>query len=502
MSIAKKVAGQSSWFLIGNVFTLLVGFLFQVYLARQLQADGLGVFGLLEVGAAALTGLLGFGIAQVMLRFVPEHVSLGQYVELHALIRGGFLILLVTGMVAVVLIFLALPMLLQQWPQLAGHESEVMVASFIIPLGLLLFASTQALRGFHDVRFIVIGSSIIQLIVKIVLAVAALSLGMLVLGYVWAVVVSMGVALLWMQVGVWRHLKLHPADGPGRLRLIPAWRSYGRVMYGNSLLGFWTDPLDRTLLVVFAGPASVGVLMVAQRLYMLPGVFFQMFLSIVAPMMASAGSSKEHDEIQRIYHLTTDWVVRLSFPLISFLAVYAEPVLGLFGSQFAEQGTLLLRILLLAQLINLVSGPIGTVLNMCGEERRMLKINAAALFLKAALICALVPIIALPGLGIAVLGIMLVSNVSALLVAHKAFGVPWWNSRCKHWLIPALVTVVTTWAGCPHLRFTQWGLAGGLLLSYLVFHGSHLLVHGFNEDDQEVISVIRSKLGSIFASRG
>ena len=69
MSLAKKVADQSAWFLAGNLYTLFVGFAFQVYLARQIGAEGLGLFGLLQAGVVAFSGLLGLGVAQVMVRF-------------------------------------------------------------------------------------------------------------------------------------------------------------------------------------------------------------------------------------------------------------------------------------------------------------------------------------------------------------------------------------------------------------------------------------------------
>ena len=87
MSIAKKVASQSGWFLVGNLYTLFVGFTFQIYLARQIGAEGLGLFGLLQAGVGALSGLLGLGIAHVMVRFIPEHVRKQEYAELHALVR-------------------------------------------------------------------------------------------------------------------------------------------------------------------------------------------------------------------------------------------------------------------------------------------------------------------------------------------------------------------------------------------------------------------------------
>ena len=111
MSIAKKVASQSGWFLVGNLYTLFVGFTFQIYLARQIGAEGLGLFGLLQAGVGALSGLLGLGIAHVMVRFIPEHVRKQEYAELHALVRRGFALLAGAGLLGVLAVSLSLPLL-------------------------------------------------------------------------------------------------------------------------------------------------------------------------------------------------------------------------------------------------------------------------------------------------------------------------------------------------------------------------------------------------------
>ncbi|HAB38385.1 MAG TPA: hypothetical protein DCE52_10395, partial [Rhodobacteraceae bacterium] len=202
MSIAKKVASQSGWFLVGNLYTLFVGFTFQIYLARQIGAEGLGLFGLLQAGVGALSGLLGLGIAHVMVRFIPEHVRKQEYAELHALVRRGFALLAGAGLLGVLAVSLSLPLLVGRWPDLAGRESEVLAGTLMLPLGLLLHASTQALRGFYDIRYVVIGGSILQLTAKVLCSIIIFILGFHVVGYLWAVNLSMAVALVWMLFGI------------------------------------------------------------------------------------------------------------------------------------------------------------------------------------------------------------------------------------------------------------------------------------------------------------
>ena len=494
MSTAKKVAGQSGWFLVGNLYTLFVGFTFQIYLARHIGAEGLGLFGLLQAGVGALSGLLGLGIAQVMVRFIPEHVRKQEYAELHSLVRGGFALLAGLGLVGALAVSLSLPLLVGRWPDLAGRESEVLAGTLMLPLGLLLHASAQALRGFYDIRYVVIGGSILQLTAKVLSSIIIFALGFHVVGYLWAVNLSMAVALVWMLFGIGGHLRRYPSERTRGLRLLPAWRGYAKVMYGNNLLGFWAAPLEKFILGLTASAAAVGVLVVANTLYMLPAVFLQMFLAIVGPMLAAAASENKMQEVEKIYHLSTDWLVRLSLPLIIFLAIFAAPLLGFYGKEFTETGPFLLQLLLAGQLLNLIVGPIGNVLNMCGRERKMFVINTASILLRAILLLAIVPVFGLYGLGATVVIVLVFSNASALIVAWKSLGLQWWDGKYKAWCLPSVLTVLAGLGVHCWVALNMYSLAASLPLLYLVFHGAYILIHGFNPEDREVLDAIRAKL--------
>lgn len=494
MSVPVKIAGQSAYFLAGNLFTLVVGFALQIYLARTLGADGLGLYGLLEAGVGVMTSLLGFGIAQTALRYIPEHLKKQEFAEVHVLVRKGATALLVSGLLGIALLALALPMIMQQWPDLGRHRSEMFAISALIPLGLLLFFFTQVLRGFLDIRYIVLGGSVLQLSVKAGLSILLIGMGFHVLGYIWAIVLATITALIWMLVGIRRHLRgiLPPA---GRARVIrPEWKSYARVMYGNTLVNFWAAPLDRFLLGYFAGTAAVGVLMIGKTLYALPGVFLQMFLSVVAPMLAAASAEENHrEEVQKIYHLCTDWLVRISLPLVIFLMVFAKPVLGLFGERFASEGLVLLQMLLAAQLFSLVCGPIGNVLNMCGFEKQMFRIMIVSTTVGTVILVIAVPFVGLVGVGLSVLFSVVYPNVAALYVARKQMRFRWWHDRYRQWLWPLVILLVFMLALYPYVSGAVW-LAAPLIGAYAVFLGSQWLIYGLGDEDREIYLAVRRKL--------
>jgi len=475
---------------------MVVGFAFQIYLAQQIGPEGLGLFALLQAGVAALSGLLGMGVAQVMVRFIPEHVHKREYAELHALVRGGFALLACISVLGLVGVYLALPALVDRWPDLGDHKSEVMAGAIMLPLGLLLYASTNALRGFYDIRYIVMATSILQLTVKVLFSILIFTLGFYLMGYLWAVNLSMGVALIWMLFGIWRHLCRYPSQRNLRIGLLPAWRRYGQVMYAENLLVFWSDPLEKFILGFTASAAAVGVLAVANTLYILPAVFLNLFLAIVAPMLARAASEEKMEEVQEIYHLTTDWQVRLSFPLVIFLGISAPQLLGIYGETFSDKGTILLQLLVLAQFVNLITGPVGNVLIMCGHERKMFAVTTGGVFFRSILLLAIVPVFGLNGIGLIVILGILVINVSALILAWKFTGLHWWNAKYNAWCLPAALAISVAWVANYWGALNVYGLVALLPLLYLVFHGSYILIHGLSSEDREICYAIRSKLPS------
>ena len=384
-------------------------------------------------------------------------------------------------------------MISEQWPQLVTYRTEAVAMTLLIPLGMLLFFCTAVLRGFQDVRHIVIGSSFIQLSAKALLAVLLIWVGYSVLGYIWAAIIATLLALAWMLFGIRRHLAKIPPDQHEFPGLLPEWKVYARVMYGNAMLGFWSHPLDRFVLGLLAGPAAVGVLMIVKTLYALPGVFLQMFLSIVAPMMASAHADDDMAEVQHIYHLCTDWLVRISLPLVIFLMVFSTPVLRQFGEDFAAEGSLLLQLLLFAQLINLLCGPIGNVLNMCSLEKEMFRISIISTIIGALILVGAVYLWGIIGISISLIFTVIYQNFAALYTAGKQLRFFWWDARFLRWLLPSILSILAALL-CQTFATTPIGMIGALLGVYSIFHGALWLIHGLNADDLEVARATKEKI--------
>jgi O-antigen/teichoic acid export membrane protein len=497
LNTPSQLGGQAAFFFIGNVFTLLVGLPLQIYVARMLGAGDLGVFSLIEGGVSLAAGLIAFGQAPTLVKFIPFHLERGEYPCIRKLVARGATVLMVAGCIVYGIVVLALPMVSRLWPAVAEYRGAVLVMALLIPLSLICFFLQQGLRGFQEIRYMVFGSSFVQLSVKGLLSLILLVAGLHLMGYVWAVVLSVFCGAAWMAVGLRRRLSEMPSKAAGDCPQTSknAWRDYAQVMYSGSLLGTGGSYLDRFMLGLLAGSSPVGILAVVKQLQQMPVIFMQMFLAVAAPMFASAHSRGAKGEVQHIYHLTTDWVIRLSAPLFIFFFLFTDPLLRLYGAQFAEDGVYPLRVLLAGQIVNLGFGPVGNVMYMSGMETQALKLSVYQMALTVTGFVMLVPKFGLAGAAWTISASVVFVNLAEFYVARTRIALRWSDPRYLRWLFPTFACITVGMV----LRTIGPAEVGPILLGvyvvslYAIYHAISF-AHGLHDDDLQLLGYLRGKL--------
>lgn len=498
---AGQLGGQTLIVFGGNLFTLLLGFPFQIYLARTLGAEQLGHYGLVEAAIVTISGLLTLGIAPTAVRFIPEHLARGEYGDVRRLMLGATLILMTVG-AAVALLIRALAEPFIQWWEIAPSVAPlVSLMALTAPIGMLTFLYQQILRGFHEILVLILTTSVLALTLKIAVTVWLLGEGWGVEGYAVAVVASGCATLSLLALAAWR-LALHL---PRSDRHSPApthrWIRYAAVMYASALFGGVTQHFDRFLVGALLGPASVAILMIVKQLQQLPTLFHQAFLLVVAPMFAAATAAHDIARHQVLFHMTTDWVMRLALPMLLFLAVFAGPMLGLYGEEFRDAGVWLLLVGLAASVISFGSGPTGNLLLMSGEEAVLLRYSVLSTAINLSGYFALIPIFGLIGVGFAQLAATLFLNGVALVIVRRRLGVVWASRRYRAWIAPGLLalslllairTVADPTAGDETSTAVTLGVA--LLGAYAISFVAGL-VSGLHDDDRAVLAAITGRIG-------
>jgi O-antigen/teichoic acid export membrane protein len=492
------VAGQTIVVLAGNVFTLVAGLPFQIYVARVLGVNQLGLFGLVEAAVVTLSGFVSFGIAQTALRFIPEYLAKGEHEHIRKLALLATLSLTTTGVVmSSCIVLLSAPVM--AWFGIVPAEAKlVSVMALTAPIGLLTFLYQQILRGFQEIIIMIVGTSFVALMVKIVLAVTLFQGGYGVQGYAWAVVGGGVAALAFMVAGAMR--LIFRLDRPATAETAPLgqWARYASISYGTGQTSNIVMHLDRFILGTAIGAEAVATLMVVRQLQQLPTTFHQMFLAVVAPMFAAANGTDAASRRQTLYHLTTDWVMRLALPLILFLAVFGDSLLYLYGAEFRVNGTPLLLLCLVAVSITIASGPTGSLMTMSGLEAPLLRISVQGSALLVTLYALTIPLAGLVGVGVALIASTLFVNLSALKVMRRRLALQWWSMRYATWPISGGLTLATLLSLRAALRWDgdmsfAW-LVVGLATAYGSFVAGNLL-QGMSDDDRAVLDALMTRLG-------
>lgn len=496
----RHLGGQTATVMGGTAFTFTVGLPFQIYLARKLGTAGLGIVGIAEAVVMTTGGLLGLGLASLASRYIPEYLIKGHGQAVRQLISFGLIILTALGIIGALL----LVPLSRALPQAANITQEVIdvlaIMSLLMPISMVSFFIAQALRGFQEILILVLSTSILALTVKVILTLWLFNVvEASPEAYAWAMVGAQIVAIIPMALKLWHLVAALPHDPiPTPIAWGP-WASFAGTNYLSGLMSNLTGNLDRIVISALLGPSAVGVLMVARQLQQFPGVFNQIVLTVVSPVFARLKAAGDMSGLAHQLYLANDWIFRMAAGLIIVLAVLAVDILGLYGPDFASQGTALLLLMMTTVAVNLGSGPVGILLNMSGSHVALLCSTVITTLITFAGYFLFIPMFGVAGAGLAVLVGTTVNKGIAILLVRKRLGIKWYDPRFRAWFLPSAATAAVLFVLQPafdelqNLGEQAAMLVAATLLAYVVFFGVNLLA-GLHEDDREVIAAARARI--------
>lgn len=499
----RHLGGQTATVMGGTAFTFIVGLPFQIYLARELGAAGLGLVGIAEAIVMTAAALLGLGLAPLAVRYIPEYRVKGASRAVRQLVIFGLTLLTFFGIVGALL----LTPLSSFLPQSAGITQEVLdlliILSLLLPISMISFFIAQALRGFQEIRTVVLSTSILTLAIKVILTLVLFAYnGASPQAYAWAVVSAQGMAIFPMALKLWNLLAGLPQEASPKAIAWGQLTSFAGTNYASGLLSGIVGNLDRVVIGALLGPSAVGVLMVARQLQQFPTVFHQVVLTVVSPVFAKLKAAGDISGLAHQLHLANDWILRMAAGIILMLAVLADHVLGLYGPDFAAQGTTLLLVMTATIAINLGGGPVGILLNMTGSHVALLYTTIITSLITFAGYFLFIPMFGVAGAGLAVLVGTVVSKGQTIWLVRSRLDIRWYDPRFRGWVIPSAATAAVLYSmrpafdGLLGLGVQATMLVVVAILAYIVFFGVNLLA-GLHEDDREVIAAVRARVDAV-----
>jgi O-antigen/teichoic acid export membrane protein len=180
----------------------------------------------------------------------------------------------------------------------------------------------------------------------------------------------------------------------------------------------WTDIL---MLGRFVTEEQVGIYSITFKLAFVTAIVLNAVNSISTPKFAEMYAQGHLAELGSIMRQTTRLLFLTAVPVLLVLIILGQSLLGLFGVEF-KAGYSALVILIVGQFISTISGPVGNLLQMTGNERVFLKIVAAAATANVVLNLVLIPSYGIVGAAIASAITLSANNVACVIVIRRKFG--------------------------------------------------------------------------------
>ena len=496
-----QISRHSIAFFAGTIFTMGVGYLVKIYVARMLGADLLGIYalGMTLVSLTQLFGCLGLNGAAG--RFVAVYNATGRYEALRGFLsRTVTIVFLFNSLLSIGLLFWGdwLARHLYHAPELSRYIAPFAVLAV---LGALNVYYGQVLAGFKDISKRTVITNFVGTSLVSALTILFLALGTGMRGYLWAQIINSVVIVALLIAVAWR---LTPKAARFSWNPLPPFdreiKAFAAASFGMGALEFLVSQADKILLGLYLNPSMVGIYVLASTLSALIPLILQSVNQIFAPVIADLHARNRTDVLQRLFQSLTKWVFGLSFPLAFVLVAYAAPLMRIFGPAF-EAGWPVLVIGVVGQLVNCGVGSVGYLLLMSGNQTRLMRVQFAMVGVSLLMNITLIPVLGVVGAALASAFVNVSGNVWNLFEVKKALRIFPYNRGYFALAIPALLSagVVLLWRFWAASNVRPWiAILAAVFTAYAVFVVVALLF-SLDEDDRMIAT---SAWGQVRASLG
>jgi O-antigen/teichoic acid export membrane protein len=478
----------------GNIINLALRYLFQIFVARHLGVDLYGIFTLGMAVFAVGEMVASLGLHKGIVRFVSLYNGEGDLGRVKGTIFAG-IFLSCGGGIVVMLLLMALSGLI------AGnifHTPEMSKALVVFAAGIPFSSLTTvfifATQGLRIMKFKVFVKDLWEALSRIALAILLFSLGWGLGGAVAAFILSI-ISGTFLSYYFFQKTFSSIFQSKERAVLEPkVLMAYCWPLVfagGFNMMEAWVSTF---VLGYLADTEAVGIFGAAFRTSMLIQGILMSFNAIFSPIIAEHYHKGELGQLKTLFKMVTKWVFSLSLPPAILLIFYSREVMTIFGQAFSA-GALVLTILVVGQIMNSLTGPLGVMIDMSGRSKYTL-LNSVLHFTLQIILCfLLIPTYGVLGAAVAKMVSIVFLRAIRLLQVHLIFKFHPFQLRIWKPLSAGFLALLLLLALKSIIPWTDplfFLLAGST--AFMVAYGTILYLLGFDAEDKLILDRVRAKL--------
>lgn len=411
----RDIARDASFAIILKVIGAVLAFAFNVAVARLLGANGTGIY-FLALSIVTMSSVVArFGFDQTLLKLVSKHSTEKDVVMVNSVYyRCISVTFVLAGSLSLLAYFLSpwfanvvfgKPLLIEplRWMSLS-----------ILPFSLINLTA-ESLKGIKVIKKAMFLQSVGIPLICILLIFPFtkwLSVEGAALVYLIATIFMALVGLLF-----WHDfkLKLRPYEKYSfQTVLISAKELFVSSLMNRAILP-WAPIF---ILGIYVDASEVGIFSACFKLAMLMTFLLAAVNNVLAPKFTELFLKNKMQELETTVRHSALLIFLLTSPLFILFFFNAEFVTGIFGDEF-KRGAEVLIVLSLGQLINALTGSVGIVLLVTGNEVTLRKISVRFALLQLALCFVLIPVFGVLGAAIATAIVIAGNNISSVYYIYK-----------------------------------------------------------------------------------
>ncbi len=417
--LIRQFVGTAGVQLSGRGLAVVTG----IILARVLGPDEFGLYGFIMSMIAMATIPTVAGMSQLMIREVANGHLEAKWGELKGLLRWSSIY--VATLSAVVMGILSIAIYFEWIRSDIGQFLWFGLA--IIPLRGLLAKQNAVLNGLRLPVLAQLTQGVIGSIV-VLLALGLLLLSKTHLDAQTILILQIFASLISVLCCNYFVVKKGPKE------IYSASASYKIKSWHKALIPFTllsivttlNNELASVMLGFLGSKTSVGYFKVAMQGVTLLSLGLAAFNSVTGPRIARLYRKGDLAGVQSLLTRSVRLSVITSVPFALFLIFFGDFVVSLlFGDEYLPAANLL-TVLCVGQIVNVVMGSVGLVLQMTGNEKKALSITLYGLFFSVLLSYLLIPIYGAKGAAYASSFSLVLINILASVQVYKSCSLKTW----------------------------------------------------------------------------
>ncbi len=400
--------------IIGTIF----GYLFLFIVTKKYGAEAWGSFTLSLMLLNIFSIFSRLGIDQLTLKKISSYDF--NFLKINKSYSEAFIIVVVSSIVfSFLLFFFSSRIAINIFSKPELIDSFKLVSLMLVPFSLLQLNS-QVFRGLKKIILSVVLNDVIKFLLSII--VILLVFYVISIVEVYAPFFSFSIAIIIACIVSFlllfkNKIIIHKIEN----KLFRIVKESAPMMYSASILLIisWIDTL---MIGVFMKTSDVGIYNTAVKIAMSSSLILISVNSIVAPKLSESFNNNRINDFKKIIYSSVKLIFYFSMPIILVIMIFPEFFLGIFGVSFLE-ARISLIILLFGQIINVLSGSVGIILNMTGKQKVFRNILFFSLFINIILNYVLIPRLGLNGAAIASTVSFALWNFSSVIYIYKKYNV-------------------------------------------------------------------------------